>query len=293
MKTIKINANDSGQRLDSFLKKLMPSAPFSLLYKYLRTNKIKLNRKKVSLDTRIAEGDVLDYYGDETLWESKAFTPKKYSLDIIYEDENIILINKPACLACQPDENHRSGTLVDFVKSYLFEKGEYKPENEHSFAPALCNRLDFNTSGIVIATKNGESLRLINEKVRNKEVRKFYLCKVAGIPEPSKGIITAPLEKNKKTNITKVSDKGKPAETHYRMLSTDGKNSTLEIELITGRSHQIRVHLKSIGCPIIGDAKYGNGGSGQELCAYKVKFDFKSPSGKLEYLDGMTFKVDL
>lgn len=292
MKTIKINANDSGQRLDSFLKKLMPSAPFSLLYKYLRTNKIKLNRKKVPPDTRIAEGDVLDYYGDEALWEIKAFVPGKYSLDIIYEDENIILINKPACLACQPDENHRSGTLVDFVKSYLFEKGEYKPENEHSFSPALCNRLDFNTSGIVIAAKNGESLRILNKKIRNKEVRKFYLCRVTGIPDPPKGVITEPLKKDEKANITKVSDKGKPAETHYRMLSTDGKNSTLEIELITGRSHQIRVHLKSIGCPILGDAKYGAGGSGQELCAYKVQFDFKSPSGKLAYLDGLTFKVD-
>ena len=172
MEIIKINSNDAGQRLDSFLKKIMPRTSAGLIYKYIRTNKIKLNKKKPAPDTRLCEGDEIRYFGDSELLESRKFERVDYSLDVIYEDENIIAVNKPAGLPCQSDINHKGDTLVDYIKSYLFDKGEYDPEKELSFSPALANRIDFNTSGLCLAAKNAESLRILNEKLKKREIRR-------------------------------------------------------------------------------------------------------------------------
>lgn len=285
METIIINANDAGQRLDSFLKKIMPCTCAGLIYKYIRTNKIKLNSKKAKPDIRLCEGDEIKYFGDSSLLQNKKFTPVKYSLDVIYEDENILAVNKPAGLPCQSDANHHTDTLVDYIKSYLFEKGEYNPKSEMSFSPALCNRLDFNTAGMCIAAKNAESLRIMNAKIKSREVRRFYMCVTDGIPSPKSGTIQTRIKKDSSTNVSHiVSEGGKSAETRYTVLKDNGKNALVELEIISGRSHQIRLHMASIGCPVSGDPKYGFGGKGQKLISHKAIFAFKTDAGRLNYL---------
>lgn len=294
MKIISVTKNDEGRRVDAFLKKIMPEASFGLIYKYIRTNKIKVNGKKPKENQRLSEGDEIKFFGDENLLENKKFVPEKYSLNIIYEDANILIVNKPALLACQPDKQRKSGTLVDYIKSYLYEKGEYAPEKENSFAPALCNRIDFNTKGIVIAAKNLAALRIVNEKLKTREIHKFYICRVKGKPVPPKGIIKGEIKKEESTNKSGVVNKGgKYAETHYRTIKTEKESSVLEVEIITGRSHQIRVHLSSIGCPIMGDPKYAkDGGKEQQLVSYKTVFDFKIDAGQLQYLNGKSFEIE-
>ena len=294
MQIIKIGKNDAGQRLDSFLKKLMPAAPYSLLYKYLRTNKLKLNGKKPDFAVRLCEGDEIKFFGDESLIQKNGFTPISHSLDIVYEDENILIINKPPKMGCQPDIGHPTGSLVDAVKSYLFDKGEYNPDMENSFAPALCNRIDFNTRGIVIAAKNAAALRIINEKIRAREIRRFYICTTLGCPKEREGVIRKRIEKDTRTNKSRTVEKGgRYAETHYRVLSFKDGRALIEAEIITGLSHQIRTHLSSIGCPIVGDSKYGGGSGGQQLTSYKTVMDFKSDAGILNYLKGKEFAIEL
>ena len=291
MKIFNVNKNDDGKRIDAFFMRLMPSAPKSLIYKYIRTNKIKLNSKKPLPDTRIKEGDEIKFFGDETLIKTNSFTPQEYSLNIVYEDENILVINKPAGIACQPDRDRTNGTLADFVKSYLYVKNCYDPKNENSFAPALCNRIDLNTSGLVIAAKNAEALSFINSKFRAKEIRRFYVCKTESAPSPLEGVIKTNIKKDGGNNISKVDSDGKPSETHYRTLKVLSDGAIVEAEIITGRSHQIRVHLSYIGVPIKGDSKYGKGGKGQLLTAYRLLFNFKE-TGKFSYLSGKEFTVN-
>ena len=293
MEIIKINANDAGQRLDSFMKKIMPRAAAGLIYKYIRTNKIKLNSKKPAPDTRLCEGDEIRFFGDSELVEFRKFNRVDYTLDVIYEDENIIAVNKPAGLPCQSDINHKSDTLIDYIKSYLFDNGEYAPESEMSFSPALSNRIDFNTSGLCIAAKNAESLRILNEKFKTREVRRFYMCLTQGVPNPKEGVITTGVVKDEKQNKSFVVEKGgKEAQTRYKVLSEDGKTAVVEAEIITGRSHQIRMQMAHIGCPVLGDPKYGKGGKGQKLVSHKTVFDFKTDAGILNYLKGKEVKID-
>lgn len=292
METITAQKNDAGQRLDSFLKKIMPGAPASLIYKYIRTNKIKVNKKKPQNDLRIAEGDVITYYGDSSLIRRKEFTPHTAPLDVVYEDGNILIVNKPPQMACQPDERHRSNTLSEIIKSYLYNKGEYIPSKELSFSPALCNRIDFNTSGLCIAAKNAEALRIINEKLRLREIRRFYICVTEGVPNPREGIIKTQVSKDNAENKSQiVTCGGKEAETHYKVLDTKGHQALVECEIISGRTHQIRLHLSSIGCPIKGDPKYGSGGKGQYLTSHKTVFAFKTDAGILNYLKDKTVTI--
>ncbi len=289
MRIFTAGPNDEGRRVDAFLSRLMPTAPKSLLYKYIRTGKIKVNGKKPKPEARLASGDELKFFGDETLLAFGAAPPKAGEITVLYEDEHIALLYKPAHLASQPDETRKTDTLVDRFRWYLYKKGDFSPSDEHGFTPALCNRLDFNTRGFVIGAKTLSGLREMNEKIREGSVRKLYLCRVEGVPKPKDGIIRASLKKDEKTNKSRIEKGGKEAETHYRTLSTDGKESLIEAELFSGRSHQIRVHLASIGCPLKGDAKYGTGGKGQDLCAYKLRFDFPKEDGALSGVAGKTF----
>ena len=292
METINIQRNDAGQRLDSFLKKIMPGAPVSLIYKYLRTNKIKVNSKKKKNDYRLCEGDVITFFGDSSLIRRKEFTPHLSTLDVIYEDENILVVNKPPQTACQPDAKHKENTLSETVKSYLYVKGEYDPSNELSFSPALCNRIDFNTSGLCIAAKNAAALRTVNEKLKKREIRRFYICVTEGVPNPREGKIQTLIKKDGAENKSRIVESGgKTAETHYKVLETKENEALVECEIISGRTHQIRLHLSSIGCPVKGDPKYGSGGGGQLLTSHKTVFDFKTDAGILNYLKGKTVTI--
>lgn len=308
MRSYTINKNDSGQRADKFVMKAVPLLPQTLMYKYFRTKRIKLNRKKCEISTRLNEGDILELYiSDEFFGETVEkpeydFLCAPSTLDIVYEDENILLVNKKCGLVVHEDDGGTSDTLIRRIQHYLYDKGEYLPDRENSFAPALCNRLDRNTEGIVIAAKTAEALRILNEKIRAREIEKRYLCVCVGRPPKDEDTLTAYLFKDSKTNTVTVSDKKSPENrtiiTKYKVIRTDGRLSLLEIELLTGRTHQIRAHMAYIGCPLLGDGKYGSnrvnreyGIKTQALCSYKLKFAFKTDAGALDYLRGREFSV--
>ncbi len=293
MRILTAKKNDDGRRMDAFLSRLMPSAPKSLIYKYIRTGKIKVNGKKPKPETRLCEGDEIKYFGDDALLSGNTSAPPAAAsaVSVLYEDTHIALLYKPPQAATQPDKTHTADTMVDRFLWYLFKTGAYAPDTENTFVPALCNRLDYNTRGIVIGAKTLAGLRAMNEKIRENRVRKLYLCRVEGRPRPAEGCISASLIKDGKTNISRIGEGGKTAETAYRTLSSDGKTSLVEAELHSGRSHQIRVHLASIGCPLVGDPKYGRGGKGQDLCAWKVRFDFAPDGGPLDGVAGKTFTL--
>lgn len=307
MKSITVNANDAGQRLDKLLTKTFRELPTSLMYKGIRTKNIKLNGKRCEISTRVQEGDVITLYlKDDVLAEGPStpdFMTAGKELDILYEDENILLANKPAGLLVHPDENEYRDTLILRIQRYLYEKGEYDPSKENSFTPALVNRIDRNTSGIVISAKNAVALRILNEKMKRRELHKYYLCIVHGTFKKKNDTLEGYLEKNEQQNRVYISDRAKNGSrqiaTRYTVLNENDRYSLLEIELLTGRTHQIRAHLASIGHPLLGDGKYGtnalNKGTGyskQQLCSYRLQFDFETPGEELEYLNGKEFRLD-
>lgn len=305
MKTVIAGKNDAGQRLDKFLTKSFPRLPQSLLYKYIRTKHIKLNGKRCDIATRLTEGDKIDLFIKDEFFEtapaSYPFLKASKTLSVVYEDENILLADKPSGLIVHSDEKNYGDTLIDRIQRYLYEKGEYRPQEEASFAPALVNRIDRNTSGLVIAAKNAESLRILNEKMKERSLEKFYLCIVHGSLSQKEGILEGFLEKNEDQNKVYIHNRplpgGRTIRTKYRVLEEKGKFSLLEVELLTGRTHQIRAHFASIGHPLVGDGKYGtneqNKGTGyktQALYSYKLIFHFPE-EGLLHYLDRQCFSV--
>lgn len=307
MKSFVISQNDSGQRLDRFIHKSVPLLPQSMLYKYIRTKRIKVNSKRAEISQRLEVGDTVDMYiNDEFFAEAEKkydFLDAPKSLNVIYEDANILLLDKKQGVLCHPDDKEYVDTLIGRVKRYLYEKGEYKPDEENSFVPSLVNRIDRNTGGIVIAAKNAEALRILNEKMKNRELHKYYLCVVVGTPKNKSDTLTGYLVKDEKTNTVKVlkapCEGAKTAKTKYRVIDSVDGLSLVEVELLTGRTHQIRAHMASIGCPLLGDGKYGNnrtnkkfgGYKKQLLYSYRLEFDFQSDAGVLDYLDKKSFEV--
>lgn len=307
MRTIEIKENDGGQRLDKYLSKRFKTMPKSLMYKYIRTKYIKLNGKKCDKADFIKAGDVLTLYIKDEFFEENPekeyeFTKAPDKLDIIYEDENVLLIDKKPGVIVHQDKSYHFDCLVLRVQHYLYKKGEYNPEEEKAFTPALVNRIDRNTGGIVIAAKNAESLRILNEKIKTREVEKYYLALLCGKPKYDSGIMKDYLVKNNSTNKVKIFKKpvenSKEIITEYRILESDGRKSLAEIKLHTGRTHQIRAHMAFIGCPLVGDSKYGKNKKNfinnkyQALDAYKIKFSFKTDAGRLNYLNGKEFETD-
>lgn len=307
MRTFTAGKNDADKRLDKFIQKAAPALPKNLMYKYIRLKRIKVNGKKSDIAYRIASGDVVDMYINDEFFEKTHdnydFLKAPKALDIIYEDENIMLLNKKAGVLSHPDEGEYTDTLITRVQRYLYEKGEYQPEAENSFVPALANRIDRNTGGIVIAAKNAAALRVLNEKIKNREMEKKYLCVIVGSPEKKKALITQYMIKDEKSNKVRVYDRpvegGKTMITEYEILGTKNGLSLADVTLHTGRTHQIRASFAHIGCPLLGDGKYGRneinkkygGYKKQFLYSYKLKFAFKATGDILDYLDGREFEV--
>ena len=307
MKEFTIGANDAGQRLDRFLGKAVPLLPASLAQKYIRIKRIKLNGARAERDTRLNAGDVLQLYINDEFFdkprEDNAFltvaTPK---LNIVYEDEHILLADKRPGLAVHPHDGAEYGrTLIDHIQAYLYQKREWRPREENAFSPALCNRIDRNTGGIVIAAKTAEALRVMNQKIKDREMDKRYLAIVEGTPKPARGSLKGYLFKDAKKNRVFVTDTpqtgAKSCQTNYVTLASKNGLSLVECELITGRTHQIRAQFAHAGHPLLGDGKYGKldkrfDRTYQALYSYKLTFCFTTDAGSLNYLNGKSFQVE-
>lgn len=307
MKSLTAGKNDAGQRLDKFLRRAVPGLPQSLMYKYIRTKRVKLNHGRAAVDARLAEGDLVELYiRDEFFTEEQkplGFLCASGRLNVLYEDENLLLLDKQPGLLCHPDEREYADTLIGRVQRYLYEKGEYVPEAENAFAPALANRIDRNTGGIVLAAKNAPALRALNQKLKERGLRRFYLCVLHGVPKPAQGLLKDYLIKDEAKNTVRIykypAAGAKEIRTAYRVLDSRDGLSLVEAELLTGRTHQIRAQLAFHGHPLLGDGKYGSnrlnrqygGYKRQFLYACRLDFAFTDGAGLFSYLAGRSFRV--
>lgn len=267
MREILVGANDAGQRLDRFLKKYLRKAPLSFIYKTIRKKNVKVNGIRLKEEDILNEGDVISLYlSDETIdqfiREEVNLKSSKFP-NIVYEDENIILLDKPAGTLSHNDQKEFQKNMLDMMVDYLIAKGDYSPRNEMSFRPAICNRLDRNTSGILIGAKNAMTLRAINKEIRSENIDKYYLALVAGKTKGKFSDVSYLTKdsKNNKVSVSKNKDLdslSKQSVTEFETIASTNEFSLLKVNLITGRTHQIRTVLKSLRFPILGDTKYGD-----------------------------------
>ncbi|MCI5679040.1 MAG: RluA family pseudouridine synthase [Bacteroidales bacterium] len=308
MKEIRITKNEENQRLDKFLLKYMNKASKGFLYKMLRKKRIKYNGGRAEGSELLKAGDTLQLYlAEETIssfMEEKTVAEAKRHFAIVYEDDDILVVSKPAGLLTHPEKSSDKDTLIDQILYYLYQKGQYLPEADSSFTPALCNRLDRNTSGIVIAGKTLKGVQAVNETIRSHKLDKYYLTLVAGEIREA-GEITAYLtkdEEKKQVRISKREGSGKKTMTKYRPLACAKGYTLLEIHLITGKTHQIRAHMQSIGHPVVGDRKYGSEHSNQKFreeyalsnqFLHAIRVEWKEKDGPLGYLYGKEMTAPL
>lgn len=311
MKEIVITGNESGQRLDKFLRKYLKDTSLGNIYKAIRKKDIKVNNLKSNEKYILNEGDVLQFYfdfGEETKKKEDKKIIKKiidieYDFDIAYEDESILVAKKGKGILTHPDEGDEV-TLTCQVVAYLFDNGVYDPEKEKTFAPSPCNRLDKNTEGLVIFAKTYEALKCINESIREGNLKKYYMALTLG--KPKEGRHTAYLQKDRRANKVRVFDNevknSKEIITDVKIVDTVGQFSQVEVDLITGKSHQIRAHLAHLGSPLLGDHKYGDkkvnsfflnkyGLEDQMLVAYKIVFR-NCPEG-IRHLEEKTISMHI
>lgn len=304
-----IGKNDNEQRADRFLKKYLNKAPKGYVYKMIRKKRIKLNGKNIKPENTIYEGDIIKFFlSQETIDKFRENTEKmleNVNLDIIYEDDNILVINKPiGLLSHSADGDYTEKNLVDEMVTYLYRKGDYSPRIEKTFRPSICNRLDKNTSGIVLGAKNYETLKELNSAFRDRKIDKYYKSVIRG--DLNKDLeLKSYIEKDINKNMMKITNKDKANSkeiiTKVKKIYSDGEYTLIEVELITGRTHQIRAHLASIGHPIVGDRKYGDKKTNiffrenykldnQFLHCYKI--EISGLDGILSYLNCKTFIAD-
>lgn len=308
MREYYITKNDSGQRLNKFLEKAVPLLSGGMMHKYLRLKRIKVNNKRTEAAYKLAEGDSVQLYLNDEYFdapkEEEAFrrikTPR---VRVVYEDEHILLADKAPGMVVHADEHGDTDTLIAHIQAYLFQSGAWNPDDAVSFTPALCNRIDRNTGGIVIAAKTAEALRVMNQKIRDRELEKLYLCAVLGCPTPSAGTLEGFIVKDEAKKQVSIRSKpvpgGRKAITKYRTLATKGNLSLVECDLITGRTHQIRAMMAHAGHPLLGDGKYGSekvnrqyGRKHQALWSWKLTFQFTTDAGELDYLNGRSWQVE-
>ncbi len=304
MKEFTIGPNDAGQRLDRWLAKAVPLLPAPLAQKYIRLKRVKRNGRGSQRDARLERGDVLQLYINDEFFdaptpENAFLSVAKPRLNILYEDNHLLLVDKRPGMVVHPDEGERVNTLITHIQAYLYQKKEWSPYRENTFAPALCNRIDRNTGGIVIAAKTAQALRVMNQKIRDRELQKLYLCVVHGEPDPREGRLKGYILKDENRAQVRVFDRPVPgartAVTLYRTLKVRDGLSLVECDLITGRTHQIRAQFAAAGHPLLGDGKYGRERDGrkyQALYSYKLRFDFTTDAGPLSRLNGREWTVE-
>ena len=309
MREIIIGRNDAGQRIDKFLTKKYKSLPFSMMYKLIRKKKITVNRKRIHEDHMLSEGDRILIFAPDDLFDENKTRPlgdMRSDVCVVYEDENVLIADKPSGLLVHSDEAESGDTLIDRIRAYLYKNGEYDPDSEQSFAPSLCNRIDRNTQGLVIAAKNAVALRSMNGIIRSRQAEKTYLAAIHGLTDAPSGVIRLYLEKDGNTNTVRVKDsrrsgETKTAVTEYKTVAVnrDKTLSLMEIKLVTGRTHQIRASFAHIGHPLLGDGKYAvnkadreMGYSSQALCSYSLTFKGIPAEDPLSYLNGKTFYAE-
>ncbi len=306
MKSFTAGTNEEGVRLSRFVESVTKDMPRSMMYKAFRNKRIKVNGKRAEPDTRLHQNDLIELYINDEFFPAGAAAPAKKPprrqppVTVIYEDGNIAVLYKPAHLLCHSDRTG-DANLVDAFAAYLQAKGEYDPHAEQRFAPAICNRLDRGTEGLVIAAKSYAALRDMNAIIRDNQMKKEYLTITVGTPPAGRHIAWLQhSEKNNKVRIHAREAEGyKQIITEVTPIRQNGPFTLCRIGLITGRTHQIRAHLAYLGHPVLGDIKYGNrkmnertGLKTQALCAQRLTFDRIPQDNILHELSGRVIKLE-